>query len=386
MKNKELFPPNRALLKHIEELCTLLHPYQKPDNYDSLFTNALVEIIRWHQEKSIFYRQFLRDQSFDPSKWSGNVNELPFLPAEFFKFHEVKSIADSEVLVNLTSSGTSGQKSQMFFDKWSLGSAQQMVDFIYSHYNWITENPSNYLLYSYQTESNSKLGTSFTDNFLTKYSPVKKVEYALKINGKGGHDFDIFGCIRSLQNFAEEGLPVRIFGFPSFFYFTLLRIKDLGLTKLTLNPDSFVFLGGGWKGFANQEIKKQTLYTLAEDLLGIPNARLRDGFGSVEHCVPYIECSNHNFHVPIYSKVIIRDVKNLSVLGYDLSGFLQFISPYITSSPAHSVMMGDLAVLHSAKSCGCDINTDWFEILGRAGTSKNKSCAIAAADLLRDFV
>jgi hypothetical protein len=70
-------------------------------------------------------------------------------------------------------------------------------------------------------------------------------------------------------------------------------------------------------------------------------------------------------------------------LPYGEKGFLQFVSPYITSAPAHSVLMGDMAVMYPAEKCGCGITTPYFEILGRAGTSKNKSCAIAAAELLK---
>ncbi|MCB0368958.1 MAG: hypothetical protein KDD45_05760, partial [Bdellovibrionales bacterium] len=124
---------------------------------------------------------------------------------------------------------------------------------------------------------------------------------------------------------------------------------------------------------------------MVEQQLGIPNERLRDGFGSVEHCIPYVECKNHHFHAPVYSKILIRDLYSLKSLGYGQQGFLQFISPYITSVPANSVLMGDLAVLHPYQECGCGIKTDWFEILGRAGVSKNKSCAIAAAELLKGF-
>ena len=117
-------------------------------------------------------------------------------------------------------------------------------------------------------------------------------------------------------------------------------------------------------------------------MLGIPNERCRDGFGSVEHCIPYVECAEHKFRIPVYSRVLIRDVKTLKPLPEGEVGYLNFISPYITSVPAMSVLMGDLAIYHG----GDDLNpTPWFEIIGRAGTSKNKSCAIKASELLNDF-
>lgn len=385
MKNNDLFPPQLEKLKTVHKLCTWEKPYEKYPGIDADFIQAMKEVLSWHQEKSSFYRQFLKDNHFEVSTWQGNMAEVPYVPADFFKQHEVMSISQDQLFLHLTSSGTTGQKSQIFFDQWSLQSAQQMVDFIYKYYGWVVEEKANYLLYSYQTEADSKLGTAYTDNFLTKYAPVKQVEYALKWNGKNGHDFDLYGCIRALEKFAEEGLPVRIFGFPSFFYFTIQRMIDLKRPALKLSKDSLVFLGGGWKGFADQAIDKKKFYQMVEDQLGIPNERLRDGFGSVEHCIPYVECKNHHFHVPVYSKVLIRDLYSLKPLAYEQEGFLQFVSPYITSVPANSVLMGDLAVLHSGDKCSCGLGTDWFEILGRAGITKNKSCAVAAAELLRGF-
>ncbi len=385
MKKNSLKTPDPAQLRNTEVLCTFDRPYSPPTNYNDIFVSAMREIITWHQKHSKFYADFLKNRNFAPSQWKGDLDEIPIIPADFFKLHEIKSIPDKDIILHVTSSGTTGQKSQIFFDAWSLGCAQLMVDFIFEEYKWTQKTPANYLLYSYEPQPNLKLGTSYTDNFLTKYAPVQNVTYALKSNGKSGHDFDLYGCIRALQKFAEEGLPVRIFGFPAFFYFTIQRMIDLGHKPIKLHPDSLVFLGGGWKGHADQQIDKRDFYKLAETQLGILDKRLRDGFGSVEHSIPYVECENHNFHVPIYSKVIIRDLANLKSLGYGQEGFLHFLSPYITSVPAHSIMMGDLAILNPGKACGCGLTTDWFTILGRAGISKNKSCAIAASELLRGF-
>lgn len=292
-------------------------------------------------------------------------------------------MAKDKIATHLTSSGTLGQKSQMFFDDWSLSAPQRMIDFIFAENGWITpETKTNYLLYSYQTEADSKLGTSYTDNFLCKYAPVNEVFYALRRTGDGAHEFDIFGCIEKLEEWEKEGKPVRIFGFPAFLHFTLERMQSLKMRSLKLSPESFVFLGGGWKGHADKAIDKLALYGNVNEQLGIPDKRVRDGFGSVEHCIPYIECEHHQFHVPVWSKVFVRDVKTLAPLPMGEKGFLHLVSPYITSVPAASVLMGDLASLHDGKECPCQLSTPFFIVHGRAGISKNKSCAVAAAELL----
>ncbi len=378
--------PDATRLGAVEALCAIEDPYAASAANDALFVLAMKQSIEWHRTHSPFYARLLSQRQFDPERLERleDCATVPFVLAAFFKQHEVRSRPLEAISVHLTSSGTTGQKSQMFFDDWSLRSAQRMIDFIFQRYGWTTpDKAAEYLLYTYETERDSKLGTAFTDNYLCRYAPVRSAFYALRRTGTGGHEFDVFGCIDALQKAAERGSAVRIFGFPSFLYFTLKRMRDLKLPPLSLSPDSLVFLGGGWKGNAEVEISKQQLYEQVTAQLGIPDERLRDGFGSVEHCIPYIECVRHEFHVPVYSRVFIRDVETLAVLPPREPGFLHFVSPYITSVPAISVLMGDMASLHPPEDCACGLSTPFFRVHGRAGTSRNRSCAISAAELLK---
>ncbi len=269
----------------------------------------------------------------------------------------------------------------MFFDAWTIGSAQEMVAKIFKHYDWISDKPVNYLLYTYETEADSKLGTAYTDHFLASFAPTQNVEIALKLGQSGSHRFDLHGTIKALEKFNEEKLPVRIFGFPAFFHATLVEMDRRNI-RLNLDDESLVFLGGGWKGLADQQVDKRETYKLATKVLGIPDHRLRDGFGSVEHCIPYVECENHEFHIPVWSRVEILDVKTRKPLAMGEKGFLTLISPYITSVAANAVMMTDKASLHEANECGCKTKTPFFRLYGRAGVSKSKSCAVAASELL----
>jgi len=384
--DQKLKVPNSEKLPTVQKICDINRPYEDLSTHDDQFVMAMKEITAWHIEQSDFYKKLCLSQNFsvESIKNTADCIKIPHLWAHFFKAHEVLSVPEKDIFLHLTSSGTTGQKSQIFFDEWTIKSAQRMVDSIFENYKWVTpEQKCNYILFSYETESSSKLGTAYTDNFLCKYAPVNEVFYALKLTGSGGHEFDCFGTIEAFTKFAKQGIPVRLFGFPAFFYFALERMKKLGMEPLKMHPDSMVFLGGGWKGNAEKQIAKNDLYSLVEEMLGIPNERLRDGFGSVEHCIPYVECSNHEFHVPVWSRVFIRDVETLNPLGFGEKGFLHFVSPYITSMPAHSVIMGDLASLHEAKTCKCGLPTPYFKIHGRAGVSKNKSCALAASELLK---
>ncbi|MBF0300199.1 MAG: acyl-protein synthase [Oligoflexia bacterium] len=396
---------------HLDFLCKIEQPYldynekikikNQEISLETLFIKAMVENLNYHllNEKSGFIKNLFLSKNFLAEKIldnnnnnSGNrngISTIPFILANFFKRHKLLSIDENKVFLHLTSSGTTGEKSQVFFDEWSISIAQKMVDRIFKYYNFISEEKTNYLLYTYEPEGAANIGTAYTDNFLCKYAPIENVFYALKYvgtneeNKSSKHKFDVFGTIRTLKEYEQAGLPVRIFGFPSFLYFTLKRMQELKYPALKLNKNSMTFLGGGWKGHQDQAISKDELYALIEKMLGIPNERLRDGFGSAEHCIPYVECPKHQLHVPIWSRVIIRDIKTLKPLPYGETGFLQLISPYITSMPAMSVLMSDLASLHAGESCCCGLKTPYFIHRGRAQVSKSMSCAIAASELLK---
>lgn len=368
----------------------ITEPYAAGPETDALFVEAMKEVTRWHMERSPFYSRWAASQGFSPEslRTVADCARIPFVLADLFKkrsdHRDLLSVPASEASIVMTSSGTTGQKSQIRFDGRSLAAAQRMLDRIAAHQGWIApEEPTDYLLYSYEPESKPGLGTAYTDNYLCGYAPARHVTHALRHLGEGRHGFDQPSCEAALQRAAADGVPLRIFGFPAFLHATLAERWARAEKPLRLSPRSLVFLGGGWKGHADREIPKKELYALITAQLGIPDGRIRDGFGSVEHCVPYVECSHHEFHAPTWSRVLVRDTATLEPVGEGTAGFLSFLSPYITSQPAHSIVMGDLATWHRGASCPCGTPTDYFRVLGRAGTQRSRSCAIAAAELLK---
>lgn len=386
IKHPSLKVPDSLALSKVQELCDIQEAYINSPKMDELFIEAMKQILQWHASKNSFYKKLLHINNFqiDDLQSISDLQKIPFIHANFFKTHEVPSISEKEISITLTSSGTTGQKSQMFFDDWSINSGRRMVDFVYELNGWYTPDvKTNYIVSNYEPEAGSTRGTTNTSKFLTHYAPANEMIYLLRSNGKGGHEFDSFGAIAALQRFEKQGLPVRVVGFPSFFYFVVQQMIDLGMPPLKLHPASLIFSAGGWKGYANKQISKADFAQLIEKQLGIPTERCRDGYGSVEHSVPYIECSNHQLHIPIWSRCFVRDTRSLEVLGYHKAGYLNFVTPYISSVPANNVLMGDLGILYPAKECSCGIATPYFEIIGRAGLSKNKSCAVSASELLK---
>ena len=74
---------------------------------EKLLTERLVELTKLHQEKCPEYARILESISFDVNKVT-SYKDLPFLPVRMFKEHDLKSVADEDIVKTMTSSGTTG--------------------------------------------------------------------------------------------------------------------------------------------------------------------------------------------------------------------------------------------------------------------------------------
>ena len=69
-----------------------------------------------------------------------------------------------------------------------------------------------------------------------------------------------------------------------------------------------------------------------------------------------MDCEHHHFHVPIYSRVLIRNVQTLEPVPNGTPGLVNLITPLVTGTPLLSVMTDDLGVLHDGCDCSCGIH------------------------------
>lgn len=350
-----------------------------------LFLEAMKESIEHHRNHCGFYNSLLksRDFSIEQVQSVKDCEKILAIPAQFFKYHEILSIKREEIEIHATSSGTQGQKSQIFLDSESVRLGTIMAIKAMKYHGFISVIPTNYLILGYEPKEGNDMGNIKVALGMTRFAPAKEKVFALRPLGED-YQIDYFGIIGALLRFNRQRLPVRILGFPSYLYMLLRIIKESGMKPLRLNKKSLVLTGGGWKKFDDMMIDKKELYNMVEEYLGIPAENCRDFYSAVEHSVAYPECRKHHMHVPIWSRVIIRDVKTLEPLGFDEPGFLSFISPLVSSVPVSSIIMGDMAVLREGSTCGCGIAAPYFEILGRAGAVKARSCAVAASEYMKE--
>jgi len=357
--------------------------YDLPES-DGLFTAALRENLRWHWQRCPEYRALLQSRGFDPAQFQGvgDIAAIPPLPTLFLKRHPLFSVPEQRLLFRAVSSGTKGRASRVGLDWDTSWLALGMVLRTFAFHRLLSPVPVNYVILGYQPRKENRTGVAQTAFGATLLAPALSRTYALRWD-VDGYRVDLEGVIDALRRSAKAGWPVRLLGFPAYLLFLLEALEERGLC-LKLHPASRIMTGGGWKQFFSQKADRGELYARAEAMLGIKDGHCHDFFGAVEHPILYCDCPRHHFHVPRYSRIVIRDPDTWQPLPYGRPGLLNLITPLMRSMPLLSVVTDDLAILHPGASCGCGITAPWFEVLGRVGLEQIRTCAAGAGELLRE--
>ena len=352
------------------------NPFDFQKNENIFFEDLNKQVL--HHYKNNSYIKFLYDrEGFNPEKFIANKDQLaliPYVHVNTFKYQNLQSCEDEEIVLRLTSSGTNGQKSQMLLDQASLERVKEMAFNVYNELGIVDKKKYNYLCFTYDPHVANDLGTAFTDELLTSFTDKEEIFYTF-IHDGNEFVFDKDLTVNKLKEFSKSKYPTRILGFPAFLY-QIIKEYDL---KIDLGADSWLLTGGGWKENADKEISKEEFKLLVQNRLGIPVKQTRDLFGMVEHGVPYVECDQSKFRIPNYSRVLVRDPISMEVLPYGRVGLLQFICCYNTSYPSFNYLSTDIGkVIKTDDGMG-----DELVLLGRAGQTKHSGCAIKALELMR---
>lgn len=349
---------------------------------DALFLRAMREITAHHMLHNPDYLRIVRQQGFQLKslRHFEDLHRIPPLPTLFLKRHSLYTTPQNRMIIKATTSGTSGKKSTVGLDmNTGLYALEMVLRTLYGR-RLLSPLPTNYIMLSYQPSRQNQVALAKTAFGFTLLTLTLHREYALKNMGDS-YQVDIDGLIAALLRYEKQGLPVRLVGLPAYHHLLLTTLRDAGL-RLRLHPQSLLTIGGGWKQYYFEHADKGELYRLAEAVLGIPEDRCVDFFGVVEHPVLMCDCENHHFHVPVFSRVLVRDTATLQPVPYGTAGILNLLSPLMHGMPLHSIMTDDLVILHEGAECGCGNPAPYFELLGRAGLQDIKTCAAGAAQFL----
>lgn len=368
-------------MNSVDAICSIREPLNWDEEKSRLMLAACREMAAFHYshckelaylyDKKQFRPEFLKNET--------DFYILPFIGVTAMKYMLLLSLPENEAVLNLTSSGTSGQKTRILMDNSSLNRAQSMMDVLWEEEAIISNEPTNYLCFIYDVNEANDLGISFSVNNEQRFAPINRSYFTIH---KDGNDwrFRVEETYSILLSYLEEGKPIRILGVPGFIFEFIEYLKKKGAIKLP--PKSFMFTGGGWKKREDKKITKLQFRELVEEYLGIPDENIRDEYGLAEHGAPYIECKNHRFHVPVYNRVLIRDPFSLEPVSNGTLGLMELITPYNSMMPNLAILTTDFAYIDPSP-CDCRKPSPTFTLVGRAGIAKYKGCALTAEEIVK---
>lgn len=359
-------------------------PFVYNETVERLFVQAMHEAVQHHYAECTQYRNFLDYCGFRPSlQTNADVLHLPPIHVNVFKEYDLVSGPRENIVLSLTSSGTTGKKSKNFLDQISLDRVRKIARNVYAALGMVDDQALvNYCCFTYDPRIAKDLGTAFTDELLTGFTRRNKVYYTFQYDqSTNNFEFDLKQVAAIFRQYEEEGLPVRLLGFPAFIYEALEYYESTTGRWLKFHPDSFLMTGGGWKKKEDKKVTRSEFVHFIEEMTGVPGSNVRDLFGMVEHGVPYVECRLGNMHVPVYARVAIKDPCTMENLDYGEVGLPNFVTPYLHSYPAVSILVNDFACLEA--SCPCGLGGNVLRIVGRAGITKHVGCALHAEESVR---
>lgn len=352
-----------------------------PQN-DEYFLAAVRENALFHQRNNSVVAHLYERHQFNPEQLLTikDLEKLPSIGVAAMKFHLLLTLPETQATLVLTSSGTRGQKTQIWFDADSLERCQNLLRSLWRAEKLIDSRKTHYLCFVYDPAQANNLGIAFSEENQQQFAPKDQVYYAIQKDDEGQWQANNQTAYAQLIHWIKTGQPIRVTGIPAFVYDFILYLRA-NKQKCQLPEGSWVFIGGGWKAAEDKKVTRQQFRADVSEVLGISQNQIRDNYGMAEHCAPYIECAHHRFHIPNTSRVLVRDPITFQVLPAGVPGLLELISPWNAMMPSLSVLSTDFGQLSTTK-CECGSTQPTLEILGRAGNAKHKGCALTAEEIV----
>lgn len=331
----------------------------------SIFDN-LVILHKHHLKSSKIYRA-LNNLYFEKKPITA-VDDVPFVPIQFFKLYDLVSVADEEVYKTMFSSGTSGKPSKIYLDK-STADAQ---------------------IRALANIGAQALGRDRRVMLVLDSPAIMKGRDGFTARTAGVNGFRIFASrlhfvlddefrfddniIPVLEKIRLDDKPVLIYGFTAQVW-QALEVIPADLFKNYIPRGSILIHGGGWKKLEDRRVSEQSFEVASKRSLGVE--KVINYYGMIEQVGSiFFKCDSGYFHTTSHSHILVRDPLTFDVTGDGEIGLIQVLSKIPRSYPGHSILTEDLGWM-TDQPCECGNHSRRFVVLGRFEDADARGCSDA---------
>jgi len=305
------------------------------------FEQKALDVFKFQAAHCKVYRDFINFLKVDVTTVS-NIEQIPFLPIQFFKSHKVIS-SDKKIQQTFLSSGTTGSQSQHFVTDLSL--YEESYNKGFSHfYGDIEEYTILALLPSYLERDGSSLIYMVDDLIKKSKNPLS-----------GFFLDDTSALINILQNHSNSNKKILLLGV-SYALLDLVEAQQFNLENVIIMET------GGMKG-RRKEMIREELHAVLSKGFGVD--KIHSEYGMTELLSQGYSKGNGVFNCPPWMKILIRDTEDaLTLLPNKKAGGINVIDLANINSCSF-IATQDLGKIQSDGS---------FEVLGRFDNSDIRGC------------
>lgn len=265
---------------------------------DEEFEAVALELFRWQAERCMPYRQYIGLLGIDPQSVK-SIEQIPFLPIELFKSHDIYC-GDTTPEKVFTSSSTTGQTPSRH-PMQSLAHYERTFTAAFEQFYGAAEGWSIYgLLPNYLQREGSSL--------------VYMVDRLLARCGSGGFYLDDYDKL--LADMAADTKPKILLGVS----YALWDLAERYAPKL---QQTIVMETGGMKGH-REELPKEEFHKILTEAFGVET--IHSEYGMAELTSQAYSAGGGIFLSPKWMRVLVRDVNNpLKILPAGKRGAINII-------------------------------------------------------------
>ncbi|MFN4233686.1 MAG: acyl transferase [Bacteroidia bacterium] len=309
----------------------------------SVFTKTALALFCFQFETNPLYREFAAQLKRTPDNVK-RVEEIPFLPVEFFKTHKVVCKDNGAYDEVFLSSATSG----MVQSKHYVKNINYYIQSFETSFRQFIGNPEEMIIMALLPSYLERKGSSliYMLDYLIKKSPYTESGFYLH---------NIEELAEKLILADSEGKNILLLGVS----FALLDLVEKYKFKL---KNTIVMETGGMKG-RRREMIREELHAILCDGFGVE--KIWSEYGMTELLSQAYSNGDGLFETPPWMKILIRDINDpFFYLPEGRTGGINIIDLANVNSCAF-IATKDLGKIHSSGK---------FEVLGRFDNSDIRGC------------
>lgn len=313
-------------------------------NSDEEFTNLALQIFKYQYANNSIYKLFVDNLGVNINDVS-NVEQIPFLPIQFFKTHRITCGDTPEEAVFISSGTTQQQRSKHYILDLNLYEKSFSKGFEY-----FFGNISDYIIFgllpSYLEQGNSSL-----------VYMVEKLMLKTKTNFGGFYLNDFEKLKSDIEKVQNSGKKIMLFG-------VTYALLDMANTCPIKIKNAIIVETGGMKG-RKEEIDREELHKVLKKSFGVDN--IYSEYGMTELLSQAWSLKDGIFKTPPWMRVLLADTNDpLNVSAENKKGGINIIDLANINSCSF-IATQDLGKMHPDNS---------FEVLGRFDSSDVRGCSL----------